>query len=60
MGKSKCCMCCGNTIKYTRNINAYWLVGEKFVYRICPECQNRPSRQRIFLRTEGDTPKGVA
>jgi len=61
LGKQNRCMCCGNTIKYTPNINAYWLVGKEYVYNICPECWNRPSRQRIFLGMEGDTPKrGVA
>ena len=61
LGKQNRCMCCGNTIKYTSTINAYWLIGEKYVYSICPECYNRPSRQDIFLRMEGDTKlKGVA
>lgn len=59
-GKERRCQCCGNTIKYTSGINAYWLEGNKFIYYICPECQSRPSRQKIFLRSVNDVIGEVA
>jgi len=50
------CMCCGNQLinRGIGRINSYWLLGNKFVYCICPECHCNDFRQFMLLRMEDD------
>jgi len=53
------CVCCGNQIYVISvgTVNSYWLLGKKYVYNICPRCQNKPFRKALFLNQKQDLPK---
>ena len=54
LGRQNRCMCCGNSIRYTTFINAYWVQGNKFIYNVCPRCYHNKYLLSIMLRIEGD------